>query len=132
MFYQVSRRSISRPANKTGPVFAVGRRMFVNSPASPKGQIVLTDYAGETPLRSLADGTEVEILAWRPLGLGGARYQVHSLRDCREGWLATENLRVVRRLAKGAAPVGVLPRQAAVARPQGAGRKARKPSRTSR
>ena len=91
--------------------------MFVNSPSSPKGRIVLTDYAGEGPLRSLADGAEVEILAWQPRGPSGARYQVHSLRDCREGWLTTENLRAVRRVAMGAAPMAVSPRQAAVARP---------------
>ena len=132
MYYRLPYRASSRPGLAVHPVFAVGRRMFVNSPTSPKGRIVLTDYAGEAPLLSVADGAEVEILAWRPRGPGGARYQVHSIRDCREGWLATENLRAVRRVATGAAPVAVSPRQAAVGRPKGAGRKAGKPSRTSR
>src|SRR5262249_58845287 len=45
------------------------------------------------PGKDLADGTEVEILAWRPRGFHGTRYRVRATRDGLEGWLAVDNLR---------------------------------------
>jgi hypothetical protein len=53
----------------------------------------LTDDAGADARTRLADGTEVEILAWRPRGAGDTRYCVRSTRDGLEGWLAVDNLR---------------------------------------
>ena len=55
---------------------------------------------------------------------GGARYQVHSMRDCREGWLAAENLCAVRRVVTMAGPVGVSSHAVASVKPKDAGRKA--------
>jgi len=106
MYFQLPRRPISRPGSPTGHIFAVGRRIFVNSPTSPEGRVVFTGYGGEATLPRVTDGAQVEIPAWRPRGLGGARYHVHSVRDCREGWLATENLRAVRPVVTRAGPVG--------------------------
>ena len=42
---------------------------------------------------SLADGAEVEILAWRPPGARGTRYRVRAQQDGHEGWLAADALR---------------------------------------
>jgi hypothetical protein len=76
-------------------VLSVGRRVFVN--ASSRGasgdRVALMDEAGTTICGTLADGAEVEILAWRPRGATGPRYRVHS-EDGRDGWLPAENLRV--------------------------------------
>jgi hypothetical protein len=51
------------------------------------------DDAGTSALTSLADGTEVEILAWRPRGAVGTRYRVRLTRGGLEGWLESVNLR---------------------------------------
>jgi hypothetical protein len=53
----------------------------------------LTDDTGADAQTRLADGTEVEILAWRPRGFGDTRYRVRSTRNGLEGWLAVDNLR---------------------------------------
>jgi hypothetical protein len=72
-------------------VFSVGRRFFVNGPA---GGVPLTDDAGRDTAQRLADGTEVEIVAWRPRGRAGTRYRVQSTGEVRaEGWLGAESLR---------------------------------------
>jgi hypothetical protein len=74
-------------------VFAVGRRVRVACSDSRPPRVALTDDAGANPQESLADGTEVEILAWRPRGSAGTRYLVRSTRNGLEGWLAVGNLR---------------------------------------
>jgi len=79
---------------------------------------------------SVADGAEVEILARRSGGPGRARYQAHSIRDRREGWLAVEKLCAVRRVVTGAEPPWVSPRTAPRAKPKDSGRKEGKESGT--
>ena len=58
-------------------------------------QVALKDDAGVVTRGggSLRDGTEVEILAWRPRGFGETRYRVRSTSTGLEGWLAGDNLR---------------------------------------
>ena len=72
-------------------VLSVGRRLFINCPGVPRS-VALTDDAGRS-ISALADGAEVEIVAWRPRGGSGTRYRVRSTRDRCEGWLAAEELR---------------------------------------
>jgi hypothetical protein len=111
-----------RPARSTGPVLSVGRRVFVNCPTSPGRRVTLTDAAGKAATESLADGAEVEILAWRPRGAGGTRYHVQSTRGELHGWLAADNLRAARQAeAPPAAPAP--PRQEPAEKPEPAGRK---------
>jgi hypothetical protein len=74
-------------------VFAVGRRVYVSCAGDRLAQVALTNDAGADARTGLADGTEVEILAWRPRGFHGTRYRVRATRDGLEGWLAVDNLR---------------------------------------
>jgi len=74
-------------------VFAVGRRVYVACAGDGLAHVALTDDGGADARSVLADGTEVEILAWRPRGSHGTRYRVRVTRDGREGWLAVDNLR---------------------------------------
>jgi hypothetical protein len=74
-------------------VFAVGRRVYVSCAGDPLAQVALTDDRGADARTGLADGTEVEILAWRPRKSHGTRYRVRATRDGLEGWLAVDNLR---------------------------------------
>ena len=92
MSFQPPRFPTVRPARSTAPVLSVGRRVFVNCPSEQSGRARLLDDAGNPAALSLPDGTEVEILAWRPRG-SGTRYRVQSTRDGLEGWLAADNLR---------------------------------------
>ena len=55
--------------------------------------MALTDDAGADARTHLTDGTEVEILAWRPRKFDGTRYRVRVTREGFEGWLAGDNLR---------------------------------------
>src|SRR5438128_1056016 len=72
----------------------VGRVCGARSQDGP-ARVPLTDYAGTNALATLADGNEVEILAWRPGG-SGTRYRVRSAPDGLEGWLGVGNLRSAR------------------------------------
>ena len=74
-------------------VFAVGRRVYVACAGDGLAHVALTDDAGADARTRLADGTEVEILAWRPRGFHGTRYRVRATCDGLEGWLAVDNLR---------------------------------------
>ena len=74
-------------------VFAVGRRVYVACAGDRLAHVALTDDAGAPARTGLADGTEVEILAWRPRGFHGTRYRVRATCDGLEGWLAVDNLR---------------------------------------
>jgi hypothetical protein len=58
--------------------------------------VTLTDAAGADALTRLADGTEVEILAWRPRGSDGTRYCVRATHNGLVGWLPVDNLRNTR------------------------------------
>lgn len=94
------------PVRSKVPALAVGRRVLVARSEDGPPHVALTDDLGTIALASLADGHEVEILAWRPRG-AATRYRVRSTGDGLEGWLGVENLR-------GKAPV-VLPSPAPVA-----------------
>jgi hypothetical protein len=75
-------------------VLSVGRRVFLNCPPGDHRRVTLTDDAGQSTRHSLADGVEVEILAWRPHAPGGARYRVQVMGPERiEGWLGAADLR---------------------------------------
>ena len=91
------------PVRTQASVFAVGRRVYVACAGDRLGHVALTDDAGADALTRLADGTEVEILAWRPRGSDGTRYCVRSTCNGVMGWLPVDNLRNTR----AAAPVPV-------------------------
>jgi hypothetical protein len=74
-------------------VFAVGRRVYINCSGSFAGSIALTDEAGASEVANVTDGTEVDILAWRPRGSSGTRYRVRSTGNDLEGWIAAGNQR---------------------------------------
>lgn len=79
----------SRPKN--GPVFAVGGRAIVTGQSGDR--VALTDDGGTTALAAIADGVEVEVLAWRPRR-GSARYRVISS-DGLEGWVDAASLKAL-------------------------------------
>src|SRR2546422_5134140 len=114
MSFQPPRFSSARPARSSTPVLSVGRRVFVNCPRD-EGSVSLTDALGKGGAGSLPDGAEVEILAWRPRGPGGARYQVRSTRDGVEGWVSADHLRAPGALARTAAEPAPATAPAAVA-----------------
>jgi hypothetical protein len=82
----------SRPW-RTGTVWAVGRRVFVHCPSGNTRAVRLTTSEdGDDPAGSLVDGSEVEVVAWRPRGAAGTRYRVRGS-DGLTGWLSTTELR---------------------------------------
>jgi len=89
-FYQGSYR-VRLPLRAGGPIFAVGRRVYVGAPAGRPARLTSTDDSAGDVLTSLVDGTEVEILAWRPRS-SGTLYRVRSTRAGVEGWLAAANI----------------------------------------
>ena len=102
------------------PILAVGRRVLVNGNGDRSRRVTLTDPTGTTATGLLADGTEVEILAWQPRGAGGTRYRIRATTGDVQGWLAAANLRPpppppepVRRVAIAAPPAKPAPRTAA-------------------
>jgi hypothetical protein len=82
-----------RPSRRAAPVLSVGRRAFINGPGDPRREVVLTDDAGRSSSKQLADGVEVEIVAWRPRGAAGTRYHVQLSRGGATGWLDASELR---------------------------------------
>jgi hypothetical protein len=91
-FYPSRNRSVPRSPRST-PAFAVGQRVFVDSTGNPSGSVALGDERGNVlSAVTLADGVEVEVLAWRPRGAGGTRYRVR-VPDGAGGWLPADNLR---------------------------------------
>jgi hypothetical protein len=98
-FHPSHRRSVPRPPPRSTPVMAVGQRVFINSTGSPSGSVPLGDESGKILSGvHLADGVEVEVLAWRPRDASGTRYRV-GVQDGAGGWLPAANLR------KGRVPV---------------------------
>ena len=79
------------PLRAGGPIFAVGRRVNVGSPAGRPARLTSTDDGAGDALTTLVDGTEVEILAWRPRS-SGTLYRVRSTRAGVEGWLAAASV----------------------------------------
>ena len=84
------------PVRRQVSVFAVGRRVYVACSEAHPAPVTLTDAAGTNALTRVADGTEVEILAWRPRGSDGTRYCVRSTCNGVMGWLPVDNLRNTR------------------------------------
>jgi len=75
-------------------VMAVGQHVFVNCPEERTGSVVLADESGKVMSAvHLADGVEVEVIAWRPRGASGTRYRVRRPSDSADGWLSSTNLR---------------------------------------
>lgn len=81
------------PVRVRGAVWGVGRRVSVTSADGLVARVALTDEGGDAVVGNLVDGTEVEILGWRPSGSRGVRYQVRATRDGVEGWVAAGSLR---------------------------------------
>jgi len=87
-------RTAPRPPVRSVPVMAVGQRVFVNCPGIVSATVLLGDESGKVESTTrVVDGTEVEVLAWRPRGASGTRYRVRVSSDGADGWLAAENLR---------------------------------------
>jgi len=86
-------RPTARPPSRSLPVLAVGQRVFVNTVGERSGSIALGDVSGKIlSAMHLVDGTEVQVVAWRPNGRSNTRYRVQSSQGA-DGWLAAENLR---------------------------------------
>jgi hypothetical protein len=81
------------PVRARGPVFAVGRRVSVVGSGTYSRHVALTDESSASTLANLAEGTEVEILAWRTSGLRGTRYRVRSVETGVDGWVPVASLR---------------------------------------
>jgi hypothetical protein len=124
----VPRGAFSRPFMHTPPsrdhgdgnVLAVGWRVRVTSPAGRGHRVSLTDSEGTTTVTTLPDGTEVEILAWRPRRSGATLYRVQPTSGGKEGWLSGASLKAQ------PAPVPQKVRPIAAARPQPASKSAPK------
>src|SRR2546428_12016719 len=69
------------------PVFAIGRRVRVACAGGNSAGVTLTDDTGTNALGSLSDGSEGEILAWRPRGAEGTRDPGRATRNAPGGWL---------------------------------------------
>lgn len=100
------------PGRAKVSVFAVGSRMYIACAGGPRARVTLTDEGGATSVASVTDGTEVDIVAWRPRGSHGTRYCVRSSREGFEGWLPAVNLR------RSLSPVSLPPAPPAPARPE--------------
>ena len=109
------------PLSKTRPatILSVGRRAYVNC----RGRVALALDDGRNSPNSLADGAEVEILAWRPLGNRGTRYRVRAQQEGHEGWLAAEALRQTAMAVSNEAAVAEKPMAAARPLPRDTHRK---------
>ena len=82
-------------AGGANPVLAIGQRVFVHCVWDRTGSVVLADDAGKLLRATLADGVEVEVVAWRPRGSAGTRYRVRAAGDGTDGWLHSSNLRTM-------------------------------------
>jgi hypothetical protein len=86
-------RSVPRPPSRSTRVMAVGQRVFVNTAGDRGGSVTLADVSGKVlSTVHLADGIEVEVVAWRPGSGSDTRYRVRGPHGA-DGWLAAENLR---------------------------------------
>ena len=113
-----SPRRSTIPGN-AGPIFGVGRQLFVNCPGGREDRTALLDDNGAV-LGKLIDGAEVEVVAWLPRGTA-TRYFIRATRSELSGWLSSANLRTTRvprsaeaLIKAAAAPVWIPPRPATV------------------
>src|SRR5713226_7022017 len=70
-FFRSGIRLPSAATPREGSVFAVGRRVLVKC-ATVGTPVPVTDASGSKTVAVLRDGTEVEILGWKPRAAGGA------------------------------------------------------------
>jgi hypothetical protein len=77
---------------KDRAVLAVGWRVVVTCRNGGSDRVTLTDDSGTSALATVADGVEVEIVAWRPRRGGDTRYRVVSTKGGVEGWLGAASL----------------------------------------
>lgn len=85
-----------RPRPRSAPTIAVGQRVFVHCPNSRSGTVELVDDTGKVlSAIHLADGAEVEVVAWRPRVEGDAHYRIRASSSGVDGWLPSGNLRKV-------------------------------------
>ena len=95
-FFSSRDRSAPRLPSRKSPVIAVGQRVFVNCSSNPSGSVALANQNGKVlPGMHLADGVEVEVVAWRPRVAGDAHYRVRAPSSGADGWLPAGNLRRV-------------------------------------
>lgn len=80
------------PFPKEGPALAVGGRVIVNCQSKGSDRVTLTDEHGTIARATIANGAEVEILAWRPRR-GATRYRVISTDGQLEGWVGSASLK---------------------------------------
>ena len=81
------------PAMPKGPpVLGVGSRVLVMARGSGSG-VRLMDAAGTNAIATVADGAEVEILAWHPRRGGETRYRVVQTTGGVEGWIGATSLK---------------------------------------
>jgi hypothetical protein len=99
-------RSAGRRSPTDTVVHGVGQRVYVNCSGNGLAHVDLMNGEGTTVIASLADGTEVMVVAWKPRGAPGTRYCVRCTSDGVEGWLAAANLRRTRAVALPALPAG--------------------------
>ena len=86
--------SVRMPPPSTGhPVLGVGSRVIVACRATGADRVTLLDASGTSALATIADGIEVEILAWSPRRGAETRYRVVSTKGGVEGWLGAGSLR---------------------------------------
>jgi hypothetical protein len=91
--------------NQTGhPVLGVGSRVLVACRGTGADRVTLMDATGTSALATVADGIEVEILAWSPRRGAETRYRVVPTKGGVEGWLGAGSLR-----ARPPAPVPIPP-----------------------
>lgn len=88
-------RSIRPSSRRPLPVIAIGQRVFVNyTERSQSAALFLGDETGKVvSTQRVADGLEVEVIAWRPRGANETRYRVRVLSTGADGWLPADNLR---------------------------------------
>jgi hypothetical protein len=80
-------------ARSSGPVFGVGRQLFVNC-SGREDRAPFFDDKG-APIGSLIDGAEVEVMGWMPRG-AATRYLVRATHIELLGWLDAASLRTTR------------------------------------
>ena len=90
--FQPRNRPATRPSST--PTIAVGQRVFVNCPVGRSGSVGLVDINGKVASAvQLADGVEVDVVAWRPRVGAEAFYRVRASSNGADGWLPAGNLR---------------------------------------
>ena len=92
--FGAGRAPVGRPsASKAPPAIGVGSRVLVTCHAGESDGVTLTDESGNSALTTVADGAEVEILAWRPRRGADTRYRVVATGGGVEGWLGAKSLK---------------------------------------